>query len=133
MGTMSKGYLVAEVKNIIKIESEAVRDLNKDDALNEMAMQAADSLEQLFKLHFEPTFNEGNLEQEITIAALEDENTSLAIDLEKAIEANESFKEANNDLKESYEEAVKVMYERLEQYKAEITWLRSIVEKAVKQ
>jgi len=132
MGTMSKGYLVAEVKNIIKIESEAVRDLNKDDALNEMAMQAADSLEQLFKLHFEPTFNEGNLEQEITIAALEDENTSLAIDLEKAIEANESFKEANNDLKESYEEAVKVMYERLEQFKEQITWLRSLVEKALK-
>jgi len=122
MGTMSKGYLVAEVKNIIKIESEAVKNLPTDEALNKMSKLATDSLEQLFRLHFEPTFNEVPNED---IKVLKE-------NLEKALEANASFKEANNDLKESYEEAVELVCQQKEQYKEEIKWLRSIVEKAVK-
>jgi len=121
MGTMSKGYLQAEVKNIIKIESEAVIDLETEAALHEMSIHATDSLEQLFRLYFEPTFNE-----------VPNEDTKvLKENLEKALEANASFKEANNDLKESYEEAVELVYQQKEQYKEEIKWLRSIVEKAV--
>jgi hypothetical protein len=115
MGTMSKGYLTAEVKNILRVESELVRGLESEAALHEMSVSATDSLEQLFRLHFEPTFNE-----------VPNEDTKvLKENLEKALEANASFKEANNDLKESYEAITKLQ-------NFEINWLRSIVEKAVK-
>ena len=156
MSTMSKGYLAAEVRNIIKEESALVKHLDHEEALSKMSMVATPRLEQLFQLHFEPTFSDGNLNHDIDISLLEEENDELKAECiamedfaaglknnEKILsEANTKLQTENSFLKkheelfeESYETLDKDNNATLEVNKSmceEIKWLRSVIEKAVK-
>jgi hypothetical protein len=132
MGTMSKGYLTLEIRNILEQESKAVAHLDQENAFAKMAEACTVSLEQLFRLHFEPTFNEGTLEQDITINGLENENNDLKAeviameDFAAQLKNNEKIMlEANNKLQDRLS--------KISDSKAnEILWLRSVIEKAVK-
>jgi exonuclease VII small subunit len=152
MSSISKGYLKAEVINLLEQAEmdEQVLDIKGATDL------IIEPLINLFRMYFEPTFKEAKEEVTVTTYATQEQVETRIKELmeqvanlergakeqEQTIEQWRSYAEtkdnnekilldANNKLKDSYDAETIALKGNIGSLKDEINWLRGLIEKAV--
>jgi len=118
---LTKNYAILELQNILlNVETKAVENETEEDLYLEVAKEIYPQLEQIFRLVFEPVFNnEPTLEEEVIAVA---EADALRENVDRLREELVKLGLVNEGLHVNFKE-------HLDRAKEERNWLRMLVER----